>query len=348
MKHTIHLFILAFFPILLHAQTTDSTKKDKAFIYSMIINSVPDHTGLPLIGFINHTRGDASSANIGFINLVNGSFNGSQIGFVNTAGKDLNGAQIGFVNLVKDSVKSAQIGFINASGEGAKGAKIGFINATAGDMKGATIGYVNATSGNVTGPQIGFVNISRKAKGLSIGFVNIIDSLENGVPIGFLSFVRKNGFHSLEISANEIFPVNAAYKVGARRLYSILQVSTDPFSVNRNYGFSLGLGTNIAFSSKAGLAIEASVNSRRDKGMENQKFYYYERLSTMFTYKAGKSISLVAGPSLGYYAQSRYNDTFPDKLPKDFVLAEGVSFKNFYQLIWLGGQAGIRINLTRN
>ena len=83
-------------------------------------------------------------------------------------------------------------------------------------------GLMNICGGDIYGAQIsGLLNFGTRVHGSQIGVFNFSDSVA-GVPVGFLSFVRK-GYHQLEISANESFPLNLALRTGVRQFYNEIQ-----------------------------------------------------------------------------------------------------------------------------
>jgi hypothetical protein len=328
------------------ARQADSVSQKERVLYTGLYNRVPEGSVIPMIGVLNFAAGNASGASIGLINASRKSYTGSQIGLINATGRHITGAQIGFLNLAANEARSAQIGFVNASGSGASGVKIGFVNATNGNLTGAAIGFINATSKTITGPGIGIVNVSRKAKGLQIGFINVIDSLESGIPVGFLSFVRKNGYHAADVSANEVYPLNLSYRVGVRQLYSVLTASIDPAESSSFYGYSAGLGWNLISGKAADVAVEATANNKHDRSVRGHKFYYFTRLALQGAVHLGGKVDLVAGPALSYFTQSLHDPGhFPEKLPKGIRVLEETTRSRQYHYLWAGGSAGLRIRL---
>src|SRR5205807_1384684 len=96
---------------------------------------------------------------------------------------------------------------LNYAGKNVNGAQLSAIaNITRGEMKGIQIAH--------------FVNYARKLQGVQIGLVNISDT-SAGYSIGLINIVFK-GYHKLVISTNEVLDVNAAFKTGNSKLYSIL------------------------------------------------------------------------------------------------------------------------------
>ncbi|MFN8164998.1 MAG: hypothetical protein U0X76_02200 [Bacteroidia bacterium] len=194
---------------------------------------------LEIGGLFNIERDSVSYVQIaGLTNIVGGPVTGTQIGgLVNYDLKPVTGAQVsGFMNMSRDTVTGFQAagfmnlnikflrgfstaGFLNMQMADMTGCQVaGFMNTATDHFRGAQIaGFLNVSTNELSGSQIsGFMNYGSKVHGAQIGFLNIADSV-GGVPIGFLSFVRQ-GVHQLEISANEIFPVNVSLRTGVPAL----------------------------------------------------------------------------------------------------------------------------------
>jgi len=338
---------LAFFLVLvtLGFAQDETSKRSTPIIYSGIVNSVPDHFNLPLIGFINMGWGTHYSAHVGFINFVKsdltgtqvgfvntagGSVLGTQIGYVNTAGRNVLGAQIGFVNTTGGNYTGPQIGFINTAAKNCKSIQLGFINTCADSLKGAQIGFVNTTVRRAEAAQIGYVNIAKNLKGVQLGFVNLVDTIESGMPVGFLSIVKKGGYHAVELSLNEMYPINLAYKIGISKLYSSLIFSYNP-SDQSSIAVGLGLGSVLPLGKKFSLIPEVSSQSTL--------FNSWQQTNT-FALNGGFNINphltVLAGPSLVW----QYGN-LPEKLNKPFFSFSNKAYYNRANLI-TGARVAIR------
>jgi outer membrane lipoprotein SlyB len=240
---------------------------------------------LQIAGFANLSGGNIEGCQIaGFANTVKGDVDGCQIGgFANTVAGDVRGAQIsGFTNVVSGSMDGVQIaGFSNVNLDTSRVVMIaGFSNQTLGDSEGAAIagfanvhvgnykgtqvsGFVNLNAGDISGSQVsGFCNIAKNVKGTQVaGFFNYADSI-SGVPLAFLSFVRKGGYHKLELSYNEMYPFNVALRTGVPAFYNILQAGMDFDSLNdtTKWSFGYGIGTAPKLSNKLRLTMDLSCN----------------------------------------------------------------------------------------
>ena len=96
------------------------------------------------------------------------------------------------------------------------------------DYRGSQIAAMtNFATAKLSGSQISaFYNHGRNVRGTQIGLFNYADTL-GGVPIGLISFV-KTGYHKLEISADEIFHANLAFRTGVSKFYNILSAGIMP------------------------------------------------------------------------------------------------------------------------
>lgn len=316
--------ILALMLLLLSLSTAfaqqDSLKKNELVFYSFIVNRTPDNFNIPLIGFVNIANGNHNSAEVGFVNYTNGNFTGGQISFINTVAKNCTGSQIGFVNTTVKKMKGAQIGFVNTTLGDFLGSQIGFVNTSAkksdniqigfvntcGDsLRGAQIGFVNTSLKRTVAPQIGFVNMAKSLKGTQIGFVNFVDSIESGVPLGFLSIVRKGGYHAIELSVNEMYPLNLSYKIGIPELYTSFVISYNP-KETKNVAIGAGLGSIIPLGKR--LCFNPEFSSQT---LFFDNFQQYTNFGANIGFKLNEHVMVSAGPSLTYqynYNSNSYNE----------------------------------------
>jgi len=285
----------------------EPTQKNDFILYSFIVNKVPDGCNIPMIGFVNIANGNHKSADIGFINYVNKDFTGAQVSFINTVGGNCKGAQIGFVNTtVKDNVgpqvgfinttmkefSGAQVGFVNSTFKKATNIQVGFVNTCADSLKGAQIGFVNTSLKKTNAPQVGFINTATRLKGFQLGFVNLADTIECGFPVGFLSIVKKGGYHAIELSVSEMYPINLSYKIGVSKLYTSFVFSYNPAN-EKQVAIGAGLGSLLPIGKKISFNPE----------FLSQTLFFddFEQISS-FTANIGYSLNshftLFAGPSV--------------------------------------------------
>lgn len=333
-------------------------------------------------GFFNVDRGDVGFLQIaGFANLVGGNMNGIQAagffnanggetnavqfsGFANVNYRDFHGVQAtGFSNVNLGTADGAQIaGFSNLSTGRSKGAQVsgfanvhlgdydgpqvaGFANLTTGRLRGSQVaGFANLTTGTMYGSQVsGFFNFGGKVRGSQVGFINYADSL-TGVPIGFLSFVN-HGYHKIEVSADEVFPLNVAFRSGVRRFYNILMAGFKPemaFGQDNVWSFGYGLGTDIKLWRWAHLNIDLT-SQHVNKASFTDELSSLNKLHVGFDFILLKRFSIYTGATLnGYFTRNTYTDypnLFTDFSPRVFYED---NFHDVNVKMWLGGKVALR------
>ena len=302
-------------------------------LYTFFVNVVPDDFRFPLAGFLNTTIGSHQGLQAGFINTTLVDFNGAQFGFINSTFNDNNGLQAGFVNTTINEINGLQLGFVNSAGFAPqKGSQAGFVNMMRKDMKGAQFGFINMTVGNLQGSQFGFVNMTgRSVRGSQFGFLNYADTI-TGVPIGFLSIVRKGGYHAIEVSVNEWYPVNLSFKIGVPKLYSFVQGGYNA-DFERRFGLGYGVGSLVPLSKNIYFNPEISIIQPVSKDNLTQISSFVLNLR----YQIAPHLQLAAGPSLSHVFSD--NDSYLYK-PKYHIIHHRIDHKN--QLV-LGFRAALSI-----
>ncbi|MFT5723960.1 MAG: hypothetical protein ACI9JN_001077 [Bacteroidia bacterium] len=331
--------------------------------------------GLEFSGFAGFTKGNVQGAQIagfanivtdtfrglqaaGFSNVVRNDFEGIQLsGFANTSIKRHTGGQVaGFVNYVGDTMSGAQVsGFANATmgavhgvqgagfanySMGLVGAQIsGFVNTNVGDLEGNQVaGFVNVSTGYTQGLQLsGFINVANKMKGAQIGFINIADTLE-GVAIGFLSYSR-NGYHQFELSANETFQSNLAFKTGSNYFYNVFSAGVHWNKDNPVWALGYGIGTRKEFANKFSFNAELNSYSVLPDDFEANEWESLNKLKFSFAKGLGSHIEVFGGVSVNMWLSE--NET-----PKHEYLSSNKYKGSNGSVNWImypGYQFGIRI-----
>jgi hypothetical protein len=277
-------------------------------------------TGFQL-GLTNIVGKSAKGAQLGFVSLCKDSFAGVQISYININGKHQEGVQVAFLNLSQSNASSiqigtvnvtttntegVQIGYVNLTGKELEGAQVGFVNVTGQKLVGSQVGFINAIGQTTTGTQIGFVNASKAINGMQLGFVNIADSFASGVPIGFLSIVKKGGYYALELSSNELYYYNAAFKIGVKPLHTSFGLSYNPNYQNA-FAFTVGLGSIINL--KHSFFINPELNNI---GTIEKRPQFFTQLSTSFGRNFGP-VAFKLGPTFtwNYVDKTEYRSDIP-------------------------------------
>lgn len=319
--------------------------------------------------FFNVDRGDVSFMQIaGFGNVVGGNVIGAQAaGFFNLNGGETKAAQAaGFTNINFDDFQGVQVaGLANVNLKSADGVKAaGMFNFSNGHSAGVNIaGFANIHRGNFSGPQIagftninskgtvsgsqisGFLNYGKKVHGTQIAFMNVADSL-TGVPIGFLSIV-KHGYHKLEISADETFFTNIAFRSGVRRFHNIILAGVQP---GKDLGTPVGVwtfGYGVGTTQKIfrWLDLDLDLTSQHvNKGDFTPELASLNRLQLGGDFRLAKGFSIYVGGIVNaYFTKTTYTD-YPN-LESDYsphVIYERNFRNNTNMTMWWGGKVALR------
>ncbi|MBC3784071.1 STN domain-containing protein [Spirosoma utsteinense] len=311
-----------------------------------------DVQGLQAAGFGNLVGGNTNGLQMaGFFNMNRGNVGPVQLaGFLNTVAGNTHGLQMaGFLNTVAGEVKGLQMaGFLNANLKTMQGIQAaGFANVNGGDVRGLQLaGFTNIMRGQLSGWQVsGFINIAQDVvRGRQVGFINIARSSERA-PVGFLSYVHKNGYRSLEGSANEVTTLNATFRTGVRSFYNLFTAGINPNTNIWSYGY--GLGTATAERRGWSLALEGSAHqlNRTGEGVRNLNLLL--RLTPLVTKQFGSHFGLSFGPALnGYYSDNPVSNPLARvTLPALITTPNGPDNDLDEWSGWLGWQAGLRVRL---
>ncbi len=288
------------------AVAQNTTADNKNVQYHFFTNNIPSDWNYPLIGFVNNVNGNHASVQIGIVNSTSGYFGGLQAGFINSVGGNVTGIQTGFINSIGGNVKGIQSGFINSDNSDFSGIQSGFINSVGKSFYGIQYGFINSSSQvtgiqsgfinsaeRITGLQHGFINTAKKLRGLQLGFINSVDRIEKGLPIGFLSFVKHGGYKAIEVSYNNINPINIAFKTGIREFYTYPVLAYDWRLTTDRLSFGYGIGSNLDISNR--LFINPEMEWLHQVSLD---FNHYSTLRCNLGIDISDNFEIVAGPSL--------------------------------------------------
>jgi hypothetical protein len=198
-------------------------------------------------------------------------------------------------------------------------------------------GLVNVARMSNSGVQVaGLLNYATTVNGLQLGIVNVSNTVERGIPIGLFSYVQQ-GYHLFELSGNEIFYGNVAFKSGTRSFYNFVQ-----FGMGSDYKLqgSYGIGTIFTLKKKLSMNLDASAGF-----VYHPTDTVYHGLLLKFNpsleYRFAKHFAVFAGPAYNFFL-------FPKGDPS--ATPRGLSNYDFYFKstenasiqMWIGGVAGIR------
>ena len=291
--------------------------------------------GAQFAGVLNLGDGEMGGPQFaGVGNITNGTQKGPQVaGVFNLSTRDNNGAQIaGVFNISAKTMTGLQsAGVFNLSGKNIRGVQLaGVMNVTGKDIRGAQIA--------------GVLNVARKVKGTQIGLINIADSVK-GVPVGLLSLVFK-GYHKIEISADEIFYHNLAFRTGVRKFYNILTAGAKPSSYREQetiWTFGYGVGTAPRLSRKLFLNVDLTSN-QIVRGNSFDGLNLLNKFYLGIDYQAFRKMSLAFGATLNGHIIEKAVDTyaplFTDYAPE--ILYSRDLGSSHHLKMWVGGKVALR------
>ncbi len=275
-----------------------------------------------LVGYSGGLKGFEAG---GLVNIVRSNISGLQIaGLGNIVGKNENGWQFsGMLNVVLKDVRQLQLSGIMNYGHNVDGCQIA--------------GILNIARNHNDGVQIaGLLNYATIVNGFQIGLINISNTFERGFPIGLFSYVQQ-GYHLFEVSGNEIFYGNLAYKSGTRHFYSFVQLGMgSDYKLQASYG----IGTIFRLKKNWSMNIDASAGF-----VYHPTDTIYHGLLCKFTpaieYRFAKHFAIFLGPAYNFFLFSKGK---PSATPRglstyDFYFR---STENASMQMWLGGVLGVR------
>jgi hypothetical protein len=281
--------------------------------------------GVQIAGINNHTKTGKSLQISGILNTSEDQSTSQMAGLANYT-KECSGVQIaGLINTSKEKTGAQFAGIANYSGS-CNGVQIA--------------GIVNTSKGS-TGSQIaGIANVSRYFKGVQIGLINIADSC-NGVPIGLINII-KNGYNRFEISADEFFQANIAYRSGIDKFHGIITAGIQPKSLGAPlWTYGAGVGMSEALSSNTLLDFDLTFSHVIKKDNVDDNFLYKAYLG--IDRSLSSHLSLCLGVSYNFLvidrrAGSHYED-YSDIAPYSF---SNHNYNHSNLKTWLGFKAGLR------
>lgn len=253
----------------------------------------------------------------------------------------------GIFNFATRDVRPAQIaGLFNLSGARVNGVQVsGALNIAGNDVHGAQIGgLLNIAPKTIRGAQIGLINFGRWSQGAQVGLINVSSQMK-GIPFGFLSFVG-NGYHKLEVSADELFYTNLAFRTGVRHFYNILSVGANPSTFGDDqtlWNFGYGVGTAPKLSKHVSLNIDITSH-QIVLGNTIEKIHLLNKVYGGFDFHLTKGFSITAGITLNGLVTDETYDAYPDIFAdyKPDIIEERNLAGDLNLKLWWGAKAGFR------
>jgi hypothetical protein len=326
--------------------------KMKGVQFAGIFNANRDTTrGAQFAGVfnVNWSRAEKFSA-AGTLNINRQGAEGVQLAGVGnmTVGEQMGPQLAGVFNISTGNTGPLQLaGVYNLAAGNMKGFQgAGVFNLTAKNVKGTQLAPIfNLAGENIRGAQIsGLFNFARHVHGTQIGLVNIADSVK-GVPIGLLSLVWK-GYHKIEISADEIFYTNVAFRTGVGQFYNIITAGAKPSTFKDQqtfWSFGYGIGTAPRLSRKLFLNVDVTAN-QVVQANSIEALNLLNKVYIGFDFQAFRKLSLTFGGTLNAYVTEKgydqYKSLFTDYQPDIFYNRDFGSRHNMK--MWIGGKVGLR------
>ena len=311
-----------------------------------------DVYGIQAAGFFNVNRGETKAVQVaGFANTNLSEARGIQFaGFANTNLNSMHGVQVaGFNNYSKGPSTGVQVaGFSNVHLGSYKGSQVaGFANVNSNELLGTQIaGFTNIATGKIAGSQIAsFFNYGKKVRGTEISLFNYADSL-GGVPVGLVSFVN-HGYHKIEISADEIFYTNLAFRTGVRQFYNILLAGLKPDYLSKEYNiWSFGYGLGSARKITRWMYLNMDLTAQHvSKGRMTDALSLLNKGHLGLDFQLTRKLSIYAGATFNaYFTKStftNYPEIFTDHSPS--LVYDHTDGNNLTTKMWWGWKFGVRV-----
>lgn len=210
----------------------------------------------------------------------------------------------GAFNIDKKKVHGFQAaGAVNIVGGSVRGVQMaGAFNNSLDSLTGAQFAGAYNYARTVNGVQMaGAVNYTRHLRGLQVGIINIADT-SDGVSLGLVNIIRHNGFYELSLFADEVSPLNLAFRSGNYKLYTIFLAGYNPSPDRKTYYYGFGLGHSFYLSQKLRLNLEGSSEHLAPEKWDNFKYStFLNRLNLDLHWRVSKYVSLSGGPSVAVY-----------------------------------------------
>ncbi|MCB8965196.1 MAG: hypothetical protein H6536_09210 [Bacteroidales bacterium] len=233
-------------------------------------------------------------------------------------------------------------GVTNLTGE-AEGVQIAGVLNHAKKIVGTQVAGVINNTDSLDGVQVTSIfNRAAYFNGYQIAVINYADSCD-GIPFGLFNFVRK-GYHKIELSADEGFYSNLAFRSGVKKFHSIVSVGIRPENLdNPVWMFGYGLGTTLGKSDKYLFDIDLTAHQVMKGSYFASRNSLY-KLTLGLDRKISPKTSITFGLTYNIYVTDTnskyYSDAFSSLVPYSFTNSTSGNGNNLKT--WVGGKVGIR------
>jgi hypothetical protein len=219
----------------------------------------------------------------------------------------------------------------------------GLINFSARDLKGAQVGgVINFVADTLIGAQVsGLFNYATHIKGVQLGLINVSKNIK-GVPVGLFSFSLK-GYHTIEVSTDEIFYTNVAFRTGVRLFYNIITAGIKPNdSPHAQWSVGYGIGTMPRLTKWLSLNLDLTTN-QLSSGNFTEAVNLNNKAFLGVEIQPYKKFAFTVGITLNtYITDTTYHaaDIFTDYKPSIFY--DRTHSNDINTKMWLGAKVGLR------
>lgn len=307
-----------------------------------MVNSAGEANGWQAAGLVNSALKGQPLQLAGLLNFAGNTSSVQMAGLANHAGRCEKAQLAGLVNNTFSSSKVQLAGLANNAIDSTSVQVAGLVNSSLGETNVQVAGLVNLAMA-VNGAQVsGLVNIAKDVKGAQIGVLNVADSC-TGVSIGVLSLV-KNGYHKLEISADEVFPVNISFRTGVKHFHNSISAGIQPNDFEKplwTYGY--GIGSSFGNPDKWLMDIDLTSQHVMKQDVHyplNDIFKLYVGLDRKVFSKASIAFGLTYNIYLTDNDYAQYSSSFSTLSPyhlTSHTYKNGVNMKS-----WLGAKIALR------
>lgn len=297
----------------------------------------------------NIDRGDVQYVQLaGLVNMVGGKVSGLQAaGGFNLTRRKVEAFQFaGLMNINGDSVYSGQFaGLMNVNLKASRGAQFaGLANVQVHDYVGVQFAPLfNIATHSIKGVQGAVLfNYAKHVRGSQLAFINIADTVE-GVSIGFLNFV-KSGYHQIEVSADEIFYLNMAFRTGVPNFYNIFTAGIKPDNFEVPYWtVGYGIGTAPRLARWLHLNFDFTVN-QVSQGEFTPAINLLNKFYAGLEFKPAKKFAIGLGVTLNAYVTDTTYDGYVDLFTsyRPTIIYDETDINGINTKMWWGAKIGLR------
>lgn len=296
-----------------------------------IANVTGSHTsGVQVGGIANVNRGNVEFLQIGGIsNTVFGTFTGLQIG--------------GIANVVSQKTTGMQLaGITNLAYKGVEGFQLAGIANITDTIRGFQLAGIANMANYIDGFQLaGIVNRAGYVKGGQLALINVADSVK-GVPFGLISVVR-NGYHKLELAADEQFIATFGVRTGVDLLHNIFFAGLQPTGSRKIWTVGYGLGSAMRMGRNLYLSFDVTGQQVQFTSTSDLRLNLLSKAYLGLEWRLAKKFSISAGPTFNLLTADEDGNDFA--LLKDHFNGRTLyDYSNgfYYNRIWVGARLSLK------